>query len=411
MKTLKIILAGLCIVSAMACKTKAPEKSITVTDNPVLTPDPAMLTNNNRFAFDLYKNIGQQPENMFFSPFSISAAMGMTYSGSKGNTEKQIAGVMHFAANDATFAANYKAYLALVGNLNNDVVSIYSANSFWGQMDFKFKKEFVEIVRNHFSGEIKNVNFVKEAEKCRVEINKWVESKTNNKITDLIQPGLIDDLTRLVLVNAIYFKAPWEMPFDEKATRKMDFKTTETTSVTADFMTAENNYKYYAEDDFAAIELPYAKGGLSMLIVLPKDNNSFAALQKNIENAVYVKINAGLAVKKVRVILPKFKATSEFELGKMLKEMGMPEAFTDAADFSGMTGKKDLKISKVIHKAFITVNEAGTEAAAATAVVIRVKSAPVNVVEFKADHPFMFIIKENTYGSILFAGNMYDPTK
>jgi serpin B len=411
MKTIKILLIGLSILTTMACKTKAPEKSIASSTDNIQTPDLTMIANNNRFAFDLYKKISLKPENMFYSPFSISAALGMTYTGSAGNTAKEIAGVLHFAANDASFYGNYKAYLASVGALNKDELNIYTANSLWAQADFKFEKEFIEIIRNHFSGEIKNVNFVKEAEKCRMEINQWVESKTNNKIKDLIQPGLIDDLTRLVLVNAIYFKAPWEMPFDERATKKMDFKTTETTMVSADFMTAENNYKYYAEDNFSAIEIPYTKGGLSMLIVLPKDNNSFVTLQKNISYADYVKINAGLAVKKVRLVLPKFKATSEFELSEVLKQMGMPEAFTDKADFSGMTGKKDLKISKVIHKAFIDVNEAGTEAAAATAVVIRIKSAPINVVEFKVDHPFMFLIKENTHGSILFAGNIYDPTK
>ena len=411
MKTIKFFLIGLSIISFAACKTKAPEKTVAAASTTILTPDPAMITRNNQFALELYKIISRKPGNMFYSPFSISAALGMTYTGSKANTEKQIASVMHFATNDAAFYNNYQAYLASINNLNNDAVSIYTANSFWAQADFTFKKEFVEIIRNHFSGEIKNVNFAKEAEKCRQEINKWVESKTNNKIQNLIQPGLIDDLTRLVLVNAIYFKAPWDMPFDEKATKKMDFKTTATTVVSADFMTAENNYKYYTENDFSAIEIPYAKGTLSMLIILPSDDNSFTSLQKNIDHTVYQKIVSAMTVKKIRLMLPKFNTTSEFELSDVLQEMGMPEAFSDKADFSGMTGKKDLKISKVVHKAFINVNEAGTEAAAATAVIIRVKSMPVNVVEFKADHPFMFIIKENTNGSILFAGNIFDPSK
>jgi serpin B len=411
MKAIKTLLISLTMIFAVACKTKAPEKSVATTTTNISKPDPSMIARNNQFAFDLYKNISQKPENLFYSPFSISAALGMTYTGSKGNTEKQIADVMNFAANDAAFYNNYQAYLHSINKLNNDTVSIYTANSFWAQVDFKFKKEFVEIIRNHFSGEIKNVDFIKEAEKCRLEINKWVEVKTNNKIENLIKPGLIDDLTRLVLVNAIYFKAPWEMPFNEKATKKMDFKTDETSVVSTDFMTAENNYKYYTEEDFSAIEIPYKKGSLSMLIILPSDNNSFKALNKNISNAVYDKINSALVIKKVKLTLPKFKATCEFELSDVLKSMGMQDAFTDKADFSGMTGKKDLKISKVVHKSFINVDEAGTEAAAATAVIIRIKSVPMNVVEFKADHPFMFIIRENTGGSILFAGNVYNPTK
>jgi serpin B len=340
MKTIKLLIIGLSIISFVSCKTKTQEKSAASIPTAILNPDPSLINNNNSFAFDLHKNISQKPENMFYSPFSISAAMGMTYAGSKGNTEKQISEVMHFAANNADFPANYQAYLAVINGLNKDEVNIYSVNSFWAQIAFDFKKEFVEIIRNHFSGDVKNVNFVMEAEKCRVEINKWVEAKTNNKIENLIPPGLIDDLTRLVLVNSIYFKAPWEMPFDEKATKKMDFKTNATTTVSADFMTAENNYKYYADEELSAVEIPYAKGGLSMLIILPKDNSDLATLQNNISNATFVKINAGLAVKKIRLFMPKFKATSEFELSDVLKTMGMQVAFTDKADFSGMTGKK-----------------------------------------------------------------------
>jgi len=410
MKKIKFLFIGLSLISTVACKTKTSEKPLPTSSTDIQNPGLSITDNNTRFAFDLYKKISLKPENMFYSPFSISAAMGMAYTGSKGNTETQIAHVMHFASNNAAFPASYQAYLKTINALNKDEINIYTANSFWAQADFKFKKEFVGIIRDYFSGEITNVDFVKEAEKCRVDINKWVEGKTNNKIENLIQPGLIDNLTRLVLVNAIYFKAPWEMPFDTKATKKMDFNTSAANVVSADFMTGENNYKYYTEDKFSAIEIPYAKGSLSMIVILPADND-LAGLQKSMDNALYQKIVSGLTQKKVRLILPKFKATSEFELSDVLKEMGMPEAFSDKADFSGMTGRKDLKISKVVHKAFIDVNESGTEAAAATAVIIRIKAMPVNAIEFKADHPFMFVIRENTNGSILFAGNIYDPTK
>jgi serpin B len=186
----------------------------------------------------------------------------------------------------------------------------------------------------------------------------------------------------------------------------------EASSVSCDFMFAEQDYKFYEQEDgLKAVEIPYLKGKMSMLVILPKDNKDFDVLKKDINLDLYNKINTGLVSKKVKLYLPKFKTTSEFELSEMLKQMGMPEAFTDQADFSGMTGKKDLKISKVIHKAFVEVNEAGTEAAAATAVVMRIKSMPMKQPEFRADHPFMFIIKENTNNSILFAGNIYNPTK
>ncbi|MEI6851734.1 MAG: serpin family protein [Bacteroidota bacterium] len=410
MKTLKFLLIGICLTSMISCRTKTPEKTLVNTANTIQKPEPLLIANNNEFAFDLYKNIGQKPENMFYSPFSISAAMGMTYAGSKGNTEKQISEVMRFAKNNEAFYGNYKDYLNTINSLNQDLVNIYTANSLWAQADFAFKQDYIEVIRSQFGGEIKNVNFIKDPEKCRLDINNWVDGKTNKKVENLILPGMIDDLTRLVLVNAIYFKASWEMPFDAKATRKTDFNTSATNVVSADFMTAENNYKYYSEDGISAIEIPYAKGSLSMLIILPKDNNSNISLN-NIGKPIYDRIISGLTMTRVKLILPKFKTTSEFELSDVLKQMGMKDAFTDNADFTTMTGKKDLKISKVIHKAFINVDEAGTEAAAATAVIIRTKSAPMDVVEFKANHPFMFIIKENTSGSILFAGNVYDPSR
>ena len=186
----------------------------------------------------------------------------------------------------------------------------------------------------------------------------------------------------------------------------------ETNAVSCDFMFAEQEFKFYEnEDGLKAIEIPYSSGKMSMLIILPKDNAGFSTLKKEINPDFYKKVNSALVSKKVKLYLPKFKIISEFELSDMLKQMGMPEAFSDRADFSGMTGTKDLKISKVIHKAFVEVNETGTEAAAATAVVMRVKSMPVAPPEFRADHPFMFIIKENTDNSILFAGNIYNPTK
>jgi len=239
-----------------------------------------------------------------------------------------------------------------------------------------------------------------------------VEPEPKEKIKDLIQPGLIDYLTRMVLVNAIYFKADWETAFDETLTKKMTFYPDETTQVPCDFMFAERDFGFYEQENgLKAIEIPYSKGKMSMLVILPKDKNGIFGITKETGPDWYNMINTSLVKKKVKLWLPKFKTTSEFELSEVLQQMGMKEAFSDNADFSGMTGKKDLKISKVIHKAFVEVNESGTEAAAASAVVMRVKSMPANQPEFRADHPFLFIIKENTQNRILFIGNIFNPAK
>jgi serpin B len=415
MKKMKLILTAgallLVILPACKCsKNNMENKSATVVEN---TTPVNITENNNLFALDLYKKISDNQENLFYSPYSISTALAMTYAGAKGKTENEMAVVMHFSANNAEFYNKYSEVLKNINALNNgSTVNIYTVNSVWAQKNFKFRDEFLEIIKNNFNSSINLVDFIKETENSRIQINKWVETQTNEKIKDLIKPGLIDYLTRMVLVNAIYFKADWETAFDKQQTQKMDFLVDASTAVSCDFMFAEQEFKFYEnEDGLKAIEIPYSKGKMSMLVILPKDNAGFNRLKKEISLDFYKKINSALVSKKVKLYLPKFKTTSEFELSDMLKQMGMPEAFSDKADFSGMTGTKDLKISKVIHKAFVEVNETGTEAAAATAVVMRVKSMPMAPPEFKADHPFMFIIKENTENSILFAGNIYNPTK
>jgi len=409
MKILPFIFVSL---ACLGCRTVPTEKTPGTSTTEVGLPDATLVKNNNRFAFELYNNIGSEPQNMFCSPYSISAALAMTYTGAREKTEKQMNDVFHFGTNDQTLYNKYHALFNYINGLNaGDMLNIYTANSIWAQKDFKFKTAFIDNIKNSFNSEVKTVDFIKETEKCRTDINAWVEQQTNQKIKDLIQPHILDDLTRLVLVNAIYFKAAWDMPFDVKATKKIDFYMDETTKITTDFMVADNTYKLYQGDTYKAIELPYGKGKMSMLLILPNSKTGLKELQKNLNVDFYNDLETKLASAKAKLYLPKFNTSSAFELSEVLKKMGMPEAFTDNADFSGMTGRKDLKISKVIHKTFINVDEAGTEAAAATAVVVSMKSVLLNMVEFKFDHPFMFIIKENTYNSVLFAGNIYNPTK
>ncbi|HQI70093.1 MAG TPA: serpin family protein [Bacteroidales bacterium] len=415
MKTLNLFFTAGLISLVLLCACKTNKNSMNSTSSPSDEGSSVVniTENNNRFAFDLYKNIGAKPENMLYSPYSISSALAMTYTGARGNTEKQMGAVMHFSPNSLDFNNQNNARLKEINALNDgSTLNTYTANSIWAQKDFKFKESFIGALKDSYLSSLHTVDFIKETEQSRLLINKWVETETKEKIKDLIQPGLIDYLTRMVLVNAIYFKADWETAFDETLTKKMTFYPDETTQVPCDFMFAERDFGFYEQENgLKAIEIPYSKGKMSMLVILPKDKNGIFGITKETGPDWYNMINTSLVKKKVKLWLPKFKTTSEFELSEVLQQMGMKEAFSDNADFSGMTGKKDLKISKVIHKAFVEVNESGTEAAAASAVVMRVKSMPANQPEFRADHPFLFIIKENTQNRILFIGNIFNPAK
>lgn len=374
-------------------------------------PDSATVKNNNRFALELFGKLAYGKENVFFSPFSISTAMAMTYAGAKNNTKKEIGKVMHFDSVQNNLNKRFSTLLKYINSLNTEnKLSLYTANSIWSQSGYFFNKTYIGNIKKYFFAAIQTLDFKKDPESCRKIINKWVEEKTKNKITELLKPNILNDLTRLVLVNAIYFYGSWDKKFDETQTKKMEFYIEKDKVVKADFMFANDKYNYLENEKFQIIELPYAGKTTSMMIMLPKNSDNINSLINLFKGDNYCKISGKLGLQKVKVFLPKFNITSEYELNETLKKMGIIEAFSPNADFSGMTGKKDLMIDKVIHKAIIEVNEKGTEAAAATAVVIREKSAPAKDIVFKADHPFFFLIKENKTGQILFAGKVYKPS-
>jgi serpin B len=361
---------------------------------------------NNKFAFKLYDEVKKDTkENLFFSPFSISTALAMTYGGARGETEKQMSRTLHFSLDQASFHQEYKSYLENIESDTGKGMILGIANSLWISNKFKLLNNFKEITTNDYKSEARNVSF---SDETRKEINQWVEQKTNDKIKDLIAPGVINSATRLVLVNAIYFNGKWNEKFSKDSTKNQDFYLNPAT-VKIDFMHNTAHYKYYEDSAMQAIELSYTGKKTSMIVFLKKDYRTNK--EYNLDYSYYSKIVSSMSPERVKLALPKFKTTVSFELSKTLSSMGMPDAF-GAADFKGISNE-NLSISNVIHKAFIDVSEEGTEAAAATAIVMRANALGPRPKSFAfiANHPFMFVIRDNATGAILFMGEITNPSK
>jgi len=365
---------------------------------------------NNQFALELYTELSKNgKENIFYSPYSIFAALGMTYEGAKGETKDEIKSVFHFPE-DSTLRPNFaKIYNDI--NKNEEDYELRTGNALWVQKDYPFLEDYINIVVKYYGGKASNLDFVKETEKSRQTINSFIEEQTNNKIKDLIPKGVLDYLTRLVLTNAIYFKGTWQWEFNPKNTEEVDFKITPTDIVKVPMMymkPEKAKFNYADLEDLQILELPYKGEKISMLILLPKDN------LEDIQPLTIEKLKEWKSQMKKETLdeiyLPKFEFDTKYFMKEILSDMGMPTAFEMDADFSGMDGTKSLYIKEVIHQAYVKVDEKGTEAAAATGVVMELTSImPKNI--FRADHPFIFIIQQNDTGNILFLGRVNDPTK
>ena len=367
---------------------------------------------NNQFMMKMYNILAndKKQDNIFFSPFSISSALAMTFAGSDGNTEVEMANALEFSANTELFHKDFSRVTNKINEIGKKgKVKLNIANSLWLQDGYTFKDKFINIGKKYYSAEIENLNFA-ESERSRQIINKWVEGKTNNKIKNLIPKGILDALTRLVLTNAVYFKGEWKEQFKKRVTKDNVFYTFKNKEVIVKMMYNKAHYGYFENDKFQLLEMSYKGDDVSMFVLLPNDKKGLSAIEKTIDMKLIDSAISKIEKKEVRVSFPKFKINLSYELSKLMESLGMVDAFSKRADFSKMTGTKELYISAIIHKTFIEVDEKGTEAAAATAVVMRMKSAPPKPSpEFKADHPFFYFIRENSTGTILFTGRMNDP--
>jgi len=374
----------------------------------------AVVEGNNAFAIDLYGQLRTQSGNLFFSPDSISTALAMTYAGARGDTATEMAKTLHFTLPPLRL---HSAMGSLLGDLNapHDGYQLRMANALWAQQGHAFLDDFLKLTKSDYGAGFKQVDFKDATEAARLTINQWVEQQTDDKIKDLLQPGVLSSRTRLVLTNAIYFKGDWQTQFDKAQTRDEDFHLSAAQNVKASMMHREGGFNYFDGGTFQILEIPYKSAELSMIVLLPKDVGGMFALEQSLTAPNTRQWLGQLRpVPKVIMTLPKFKMTQQFELQDTLGAMGMTLAFDAHADFSGMTGNREFYISAAIHKAYIDVNEEGTEAAAATAVVMRSMMArmqqPAPPV-FRADHPFIFLIRDNRSGGILFMGRVTDPTR
>jgi serpin B len=371
-----------------------------------------VVEGNNVFAVALYGRLRNQSGNLFFSPESISTALAMACAGARGDTASEMAKTLHFTLPPEKL---HPVMGALLSDLNaaHEGYQLSVANALWAQQGYTFLDDFLNLLKTNYGAGLNQVNFKGATEAARLTINQWVEQKTQDKIKDLLQPGALRSDTRMVLTNAIYFKGDWETQFDKAQTKDEDFHLSKTQTATAPLMHREGRFSYFDGGTFQILEVPYKSQELSMIVFLPKDPGGLPALEQSLTDSNMQQwLHQMTSVSKVIVTMPKFKMTQQFELGSTLSAMGMPQAFSSSADFSGMTGHRDFAISEVIHKAYIDVNEEGTEAAAATAVTMRALAMPAPQAPppvFRADHPFVFMIRDNRSASILFMGRMADP--
>ncbi len=378
-------------------------------------PTQSLIEGNTAFALDLYSRLKSNPGNLFFSPYSISTALAMTYTGARGETEKQMSQVLHFgAAQEKVHSCFNELQRQLAETEKQQGIQLTVANALWAQKGHPLLPAFLKAVKDEYQANINQADFTTAAEAARRQINHWVTEQTKDKIRDILPPGSLDAATRLVLANAIYFKGLWAEPYDKAETSPQTFHRSANNLAQVPLMHHFENIRYMEESDFQAVELPYKGEGLSMVVLLPRQVEGCGALENRLSPGVISRSLGRMKKQRVEIFLPRFKLESNFDLSGTLAKMGMSSACGPHADFSGMDGTRQLFISAVFHKAWGEVNEEGTEAAAATAVVVVASAAlrpPPPPPVFRADHPFIFFIRDTRSGSLLFLGRLADPSR
>jgi serpin B len=367
----------------------------------------------NAFAVDVYKKIRQPNGNLIFSPYSVSTCLSMAYAGARGRTESQMAKALHFSLQQGQMNVALGALNSQILAAGKDkTVELNVANALWLEKSFPLLQFYLKTVQADYQGGIKQLDFLHGPDAARNTINKWVEEQTKDKIKDLLAPEMVGSDTRLVLTNAIYFKGTWQTVFMKSATQEQPFTLLDGTEIRTPMMWRTSGYGYWEKEDLQALEMPYKGRDLSMMVLLPSKRTRFEDFERSITPEKLKQWVGSFVEREVKVILPKFKITSQCRLRKPLTGLGMTDAFSAGADFSAITSKKPFFIGEAVHKAFVEVNEEGTEAAAATAILAPRSKPPTELPAipiFRADHPFLFLILHKPSNCILFMGRVTKP--
>lgn len=378
----------------------------------------ALVAGNTAFAFDLYRALRAADGNLFYSPYSISLALGMTSAGARGRTLEQMRSALHFTLPDERLHAAFHA-------LDRDLaarpdqaraagaeqpLAFHSVNALWGQQGYPFLPDFLDLLARYYGAGLRLANFQTAAARARAEINAWVADQTGGRIEELIPPGLLNSSTVLVLVNAVYFKAGWLHPFSESRTAPAPFHLLDGSRVDVPMMAMNEPVPlaYAAGDGYQAFALPYQGGQTEMVVILP-DAGRFADVEAGLSGEEFARMRSAMEERTIALRMPKFEFTADYELTDAFRALGLTDAFEPGrADLSGMAGTRELVISAILHKAFVAVDEQGTEAAAATAVVVARTALVIPEVEITVDRPFIFVIRDVPTGTVLFVGRVVD---
>jgi serine protease inhibitor len=370
---------------------------------------------NNAFAIDLFLRLANSTSNLVVSPFSIDTGLAMAYAGARGQTASQMAKVLRFPSQNASVHPGFLVLLKELNETNVTGCQLEIANSLWAQQGFPFLKPFQELLRDDYNSSLNEIDLTgwphgfdpAIAAAARKRINDWAAERTRNKITGILPPSLPSEGTRLILVNGISFKGKWAKTFEKEKTFESRFRLVSGETVPISLMHQSGDFRYAETPTLQALELPYVSNRLSMVILLPGENRKLADIEKTLSPALIEQLRQKCKSQEVAIFLPRFKLASDVDLKETLQQMGMGLAFDGGADFSGITPEKPFFIEAALHKACVDVDEEGTEAAAATAISFARGGPPV----FKADHPFLFLIRDNKTGIILFLGRVVDPSK
>ncbi|NJE05637.1 serpin family protein [Thermococcus sp. M36] len=423
-----LALALVFVVIASGCIAGGGNGTSTVPQNPPSgTPTPPMTKNDvldptqteeagdvvgasNLFGIELYRELSKGNGNLFISPFSVFTAMAMAYEGARGETAEEMGSVLHLPENETLRREAFRTLLLDAGRPSG--IELRIANALWVQKDYPVREDYLDTIRRYYLGEVRELDFRGDSKGAERTINEWAEETTNGRIKNLVS-GLTPD-TRLIITNTVYFKANWTLRFSPDATHNGTFTLPSGERVTVPMMNRVGKFNYAETDELQALEMPYEGSrfsNFSMVIILPKKTDGLGKIEEKLSPRFLKGLLGSLKPEEVDVTVPKFRFEGEYQLGGTLRGMGMRKAFTDRADFSGIS-EEPIAISEVVHKTFISVAENGTEATAATAVIFTAVSAPVETPEYKvfrADHPFLFLIVDRDSGLVLFIGRLVDP--